>query len=442
MNEYNDFRSAVHHRAPIKKACLARSRQASIFLRFIMSNNRGLTALVFVLALPVLAACGNGEPPAATRAMPPPQVGVVKVMPEAIAITTELPGRLEASRLAQVRARAAGVVLERVFREGSEVEAGDVLYRIDPAPLQAALNGARAQLVRAEASLKLARAKADRYAPLVKTNAISRQDYDDAVAARDLAAADVAIARAAVETAQLNLGYATVTAPISGRIGRALVTEGALVGQGEATTLALIQQTDPVYVNLTQSSGELQRLRQAMASGELQQLGPEEARVTLIAEDGREYLQPGRLLFSDITVDESTGAVTLRAEVPNPDRTLLPGMYVRARLEQAVSSQAITVPQQAVLRSQQGSNVMVVGEDGMVELRPVEVGRSHGERWIIRAGLEAGEQVIVDGLQKARPGAPVSAVAWENPLQPGQAASADRAPIAGAASPASQPQAN
>lgn len=407
-----------------------------------MSNNRGLTTLVLMLALPALAACGKGEPPAAAQAMPPPQVGVVQVKTEPVAITTELPGRLEASRVAQVRARAAGVVLERAFREGSDVEAGDVLYRIDPAPLQAVLNSAKAQLVRAEASLKQAKAKADRYAPLVEINAVSRQDYDDAVAARDLAAADVTIAQAAVETARLNLGYATVTAPISGRIGRALVTEGALVGQGEATALALIQQIDPVYVNLTQSSGELQRLRRAMASGELQQLGPEEAKVTLIAEDGSEYPHPGRLLFSDITVDESTGAITLRAEVRNPDRTLLPGMYVRARLEQAVASQAITVPRQAVLHSQQGASVMVVGEDGVVELRPVEIGRSHGESWIIKAGLQVGDRVIVDGLQKARPGAPVSAVAWQNPLQPSQAASTGRAAVAGAASSATQPQAN
>lgn len=380
-----------------------------------MSNNRGLTTLVLMLALPALAACGKGEPPAAAQAMPPPQVGVVQVKTEPVAIITELPGRLEASRVAQVRARAAGVVLERAFREGSDVEAGDVLYRIDPAPLQAVLNSAKAQLVRAEASLKQAKAKADRYAPLVEINAVSRQDYDDAVAARDLAAADVTIAQAAVETARLNLGYATVTAPISGRIGRALVTEGALVGQGEATPLAIIQQIDPVYVNLTQSSAELLQLQRALASGQLQGLDAEEAKVTLITEDGREYPYPGRLLFSDISVDQSTGAVTLRAEAPNPDRFLLPGMYVRARLQQAVVNDAITVPQQAVNRTHQGAVVMVVDLDGRVAVKPVTVGRAHGNQWVITSGLQAGDQVIVEGLQKVQPGAPATPHPWSDP---------------------------
>lgn len=411
-----------------------------------MTNNKRLKPLAFVLALAALTACSDKPPAAGGGAMPPPQVGVVKVTPEPIAVTTELPGRLEASRTAQVRARAAGIVLERTFREGSEVKAGDVLFRIDPAPLRAALNTANAQLARAEANLKQARARADRYAPLVKSNAISRQDYDDAVAARDQAVAEVAAAKAAVETARLNLGYATVTAPIDGRIGRALVTEGALVGQGEVTPLATIQQIDPLYVNLTQSSAELLRWRRALAEGQVQGLSADEAKVILITEDGHEHPYPGRLLFSDITVDQSTGAVTLRAEVPNPERLLLPGMYVRARLEQGLTNAAIAVPQQAVSRNSQGASVMVVDGDGMAALRPVEVGRAHGSKWVINAGLQAGDHVIVDGLQKVRPGAPVTPVVWQDPLQrPRQAAQAAApagAAVAGTESSAAKPQAN
>lgn len=380
------------------------------------TNGRLQTLGALALALSALVACSN-EPTTANTPPPPPDVGVVTVMPRPVAMTTELPGRVEASRTAQVRARAAGIVLERVFQEGSTVEAGDVLYRIDPAPLQATLNSAKAQLARAEANLKQASIRAKRYAPLVEINAISRQDYDDAVAARELAAADVAAAKAAVEVARLNLGYATVTAPIAGRIGRALVTEGALVGQGEATPLAIIQQIDPVYVNLTQSSAELLQLQRALASGQLQGVDAEEAKVTLFTEDGREYPHPGRLLFSDISVDQSTGAVTLRAEVPNPDRFLLPGMYVRARLQQAVVNNAITVPQQAVSRTNQGAVVMVVDIDGKVAVKPVTVGRAHGNQWVITSGLQAGDQVIVEGLQKVQPGAPATPHPWSDPTR-------------------------
>jgi membrane fusion protein (multidrug efflux system) len=376
---------------------------------------KSFTGLVLVLS--ALAGCGN-EPAKTNQAgMPPPEVGIVTVEPKPLALTTELPGRLEASRVAEVRARAAGIVLKRVFEEGSLVKAGDVLYQIDPAPLQAALSSAKAQLVRAQANLKQAQVKAQRYAPLVKTNAISKQDYDDAIAARDLAAADVTTAQAAIETAQLELGYATVNAPISGRIGRALVTEGALVGQGEATPMAIIQQTDPIYANLTQSSAELLDLQRAFASGQLQRLPSGEARVTLITEDGREYPQPGRLLFSDISVDPGTGAVIVRAEIPNPDHFLLPGMYVRARLQQTAASPTITVPQQAVSRSAQGAYVMVVDKDGKAAPRPIRTGRVHEGSWIVNDGLQAGDRVIVDGLQKAPPGTPVKPVPWQNPLQ-------------------------
>ncbi|MFN7142297.1 MAG: efflux RND transporter periplasmic adaptor subunit, partial [Myxococcota bacterium] len=288
---------------------------------------------------------------------------------------------------------------------------GDVLYRIDPAPFAAAVASAEATLAKAEANEVQARLRAERYKPLVETRAVSQQDYDDAVATHAEARADVAAAKAALTTARLNLGYATVTAPIDGRIGRAEVTEGALVGQGAATLLAKIQQLDTVYVNLTQSSSEVIALRRALQAGELGAVG-DAARVTILRDDGSEHPHPGTLLFTDVSVDTSTGAVTLRAEVPNPDGALLPGEFVRARLAQGVVPQAITVPQQAVARKATGASVLVVGAEEKVEVRPVEVGDAIGDTWIVKSGLSPGDRVIVDGLQKARPGAPVKPVAW------------------------------
>lgn len=381
--------------------------------------NRSLhrSALVFAM-LTALAGCGDKKPDASAKgpATPPPEVAVITVAPASLTLTTELPGRLEASRVAQVRARAAGIVLKRVFREGSDVKAGDVLYRIDPAPFQAAYESTQATVAKTEANLAQASLKVQRYKPLVETNAISKQEYDDALTAQKQAAADLATAKAARQTASLNLGYATVTAPISGRIGRALVTEGALVGVGEATPLAVIQQVDPMYVNLSQSSTEVLRLQRAMASGQLTSVGKGEAKVTLVTEDGRPYPKPGKLLFSDLSVDESSGAITLRAEFPNPDRTLLPGMYVRALLGQAVNEQAITVPQQAVVRSQQGASVMLVDTSGKVVERSVKADMAQGDAWIVSEGLKAGDRVIVEGLQKVKPGATVKPIAWKAPL--------------------------
>jgi membrane fusion protein (multidrug efflux system) len=373
---------------------------------------------IAVFLLSVLAGCGDKLPNAqaqSTGTPPPAEVAVVTVQPERLAVTNELPGRLEATRVAQVRARVAGIVLKRVFREGSDVKAGDVLFQIDPAPFQAAYDSAKANLARAEANHAQANLKAQRYKPLVESNAISKQEYDDALTAQKQTAADVAAAKAAVETAQLNLGYATVKAPISGRIGRALVTEGALVGQGEATPLAVIQQLDPIYVNLTQSASELLQLRRAMESGQLKRVGPDQAKVTMVMEDGTPYPRPGKLLFSDMSVDEATGAVILRAKFPNPDRFLLPGMYARARLEQAVDEKAITVPQQAVMRDQNNASVMLVGADGKVSAQPVRTGPARGDKWVVLEGLKAGDQVIVEGLQKVKPGATAKPVPWKNP---------------------------
>jgi len=347
--------------------------------------------------------------------MPPAEVSVITVAPSSLAITTELPGRLEASRVAQVRARVPGIVLKRVFKEGGDVKAGEVLFRIDPASFQASYDSAQAAVAKAEATQLQASLKAQRYKPLVEQNAVSKQEYDDAVAAQKQATADLAAARAARQNAGLNLGYATVTAPISGRISRALVTEGALVGQGEATPMATVQQIDPIYVTITQSSTELLQLQKAMATGKLKSVGKDQARVTLMTEDGQVYPQAGKLLFADVSVDESSGAVSMRAEFPNPNRTLLPGMYVRARLEQGINDAAITVPQQAVVRSPEGSSVLVVGADNKVVSQPVTTTANDGQNWVVNSGLKGGEHIIVEGFQKAKPGAVVKPQQWKGP---------------------------
>jgi membrane fusion protein (multidrug efflux system) len=388
------------------------------------------SALPLVLAL---AACGD-KPPAGPPAggMPPAEVGVVTVSPGDIGLVTELPGRLEASRTAQVRARAAGIVLERLFREGSDVRAGQPLFRIDAAPYAASYSSAQAGLAKAQANLAQATVLAERYKPLVEANAISKQDYANAVAAQKTAEADVAAGRASVQTAGINLGYATVKAPISGRIGRALVTEGALVGQGEATPLALIQQIDPMYVNFTQSANEVLALRRALDAGRLKRAaGTDAASVRILLDDGTQHPRAGRLLFSDLTVDPTSGQVTLRAEVPNPGTVLLPGMYVRVQLEQAKASNAILLPQQAVTRSGQGDSVMVVGSDGKVSPRPIKVGGEQSGQWVVLEGLKTGELVMVDGFQKVQPGATVKPVPW----RPGSPPAVPGTPAAGASAP-------
>lgn len=366
----------------------------------------------------LLAACGGqeaaqgGGPPGG--GMPPAEVGVITVEPGALPLVTELPGRLEASRVAQVRARASGILQSRLFREGSDVRAGQPLFRIDPAPLDAALASARAQQARAEAQLAQARALLARYTPLLQDRAISRQDYENAQIAVQQAEADVALTQAAVQTASIQRAYADVSSPISGRIGRALVTEGALVGQGDATALAVVQQIDPLFVNFTQPANEALRLARAVEAGQLGNArGAGEVEVVL--DDGTPHPQKGKLLFSDLTVDTTSGQVTLRAEVPNPGGRLLPGLYVRVRLAQAEASNAVALPQQAVMRTPQGDRVMVVAPDGQVSQRSVQLGNQQDGRWVVLSGLQAGEQVMVDGFQKLRGNAPVKAVPWQAP---------------------------
>ena len=373
-----------------KTLTMTTTRQSSQSL-FPLTRRRASTLATLLGVVAVLTACGDKKQATATGAPPAPEVGVMTVQPGVVPLTTELPGRLEASKVAEVRARAAGILLKRHFREGSEVKAGQTLFTIDAGPYRAAYNSARANEAQASA---LAR----RYRPLVAANAISKQEYDAAEAA-------ATAARAQLETARINLGYTQVTAPISGRIGRELATEGALVGQGEPTHLATIQQTDPMYINLTQSAGDVMRLRQALQAGQMMRAaGEEAARVEIILENGQPYEHAGRLLFTDLTVDPATGQVSLRAEVPNPQRLLLPGMYVRVRIQQAQVENAVLLPQQAVTRGSQGDTVLVVAPDNSLAPRQIKISQAQDNNWVVVDGLKAGEKVIVDGFTKLRAG--------------------------------------
>ena len=413
--------------------------------RLRLSRAARLAALAVAL---LVSACGqkSENAPAAGKGgpggggPPPPEVGVVTVQPRPVGLVTELPGRLEASRVAQVRARAAGILLQRVFVEGSDVRAGQPLFKIDPSSLQASVSAAQATLSRAQATLVQANATVERYQPLIEANAISKQDYTNAVAAQQTAQADVAAAKANVQTGQINLGYATVTAPIAGRIGRALVTEGALVGQGEATPLALIQQINPMYVNFTQSTTEVLALRKAIDSGKFRRAdGSDSASVEIVLEDGSVYPQRAKLLFSDLSVDPTSGQITLRAEVANPRGLLLPGMYVRVRLEQAATPTGLVVPQQAVQRGSTGDSVMVVAADGTVMPRQVKVGTAQGGDWVILDGVKPGEMVMVDGFQKLRGNAPVKPVPWQRPV-PASAPQATARPASAVAAASAAPR--
>lgn len=373
------------------------------------TRGRPALAAAALLAAAVVGCGRTSSKPAAAAA--PVEVGVVTLAPAAVTLTKELPGRTSAFRVAEVRARVNGIVQKRLFTEGSDVKEGQPLFRIDPAPYQAALGGAKAQLARAEANHSSARMQAERLAELVADNAVSKQEYDNAMAALKAAEADVAAGRAAVEAAQINLGYTTVISPVSGRIGRSAVTEGAYVQQSQATLLATVQQLDPVYVDLTQSSADALRLRRDHAEGRVQSAGPGQAKVRLVLEDGREYALAGSLQFTDVTVDPSTGSIALRALFPNPRGELLPGMFVRARLDEGVNPEALLVPQQGVVRDQKGlPTALVVGADEKVERRQLVTDRAVGDAWLVTAGLKAGDRVIVEGLQKVQPGAVVKAV--------------------------------
>jgi membrane fusion protein (multidrug efflux system) len=378
-----------------------------------------------------LLAAGCGEKPPA-MAPHTPEVGVVTLAPAAVPVVAELTGRTSAFLDAQVRARVDGIVLRREFTEGSVVRAGQRLYKIDPAPYIAQLNNAKASYAKAQANLVSTSAQAERYKVLVASNAVSKQDYDNAVAALGQAEADVAAVKAAIDTAQINLGHTEVTSPISGQTGISQVTPGAYVQAAQATLMVTVQQLDPMYVDLTQSSLDGLKLRRQIQEGRLATNGPNAAKVTLILEDGRVYSEQGRLQFSDVTVDPTTGSVTVRAVFPNKDRVLLPGMFVRARVEEGVNPNALVVPVQGVTHDQKGTALaMVVDKDNKVAMRPLVTSGTHGQNWVVNSGLNPGDRVIVEGIDKARPGTEVKAVPAHLPEASADATAA--APASGAA---------
>jgi membrane fusion protein, multidrug efflux system len=377
-------------------------------------RTRALSAVAASVAAFSLAACGDGgsqRPPQGV-----PEVGIETITPHPIVASTELSGRLSAVRVADVRPQVQGIVMKRLFTEGSMVAAGAVLYQIDPASYQASYDQAVGTLAKAQATAEAAQTKATRYADLSKIDGVSKQDYDDAISSLQEAKADVVADRAALKTAAINLGYTKIAAPIAGRIGKSSVTEGALVTAEQTTALATVQATNEMYLDVTRSSVDWLRLQKEFASGQLQHAGNDGAVVHLVMEDGSDYSHAGKLLFSDITVDATTGSVTLRSVFPNPEGALLPGMFVRARLEEGVNQQAITVPQLAVSRSSDGSaSVLTVGADSKVVQTAVTANSANGADWIITSGLKAGDRVIVSGSQKARTGALVKAVESPSP---------------------------
>jgi membrane fusion protein (multidrug efflux system) len=367
--------------------------------------------LPLLLTIAGISLAGCDRKPAAPQGPPPiAQVGIVTLKAQPVTLTTELPGRTTAFLTADVRPQVSGLINKRIFTEGADVKAGEQLYQIDPATYQATYDSALATLAHNQAALASARAKSARYKPLAAAQAVSKQDYDDAVAATGEAAADIGTAQAAIEQAKINLLYTKVTAPISGRIGRSSVTPGALVTANQTTVLATVTQLDPIYVDVTQPATTLLRLRQELAAGKLQQSGPNQAKVELILEDGSKYPVPGTLQFSEVTVDQATGTVLLRAIFPNPDHMLLPGLFVRAELQEGVNDQALLVPQVGVSHNTHGDpTVLVVDKDNKAALKIIQTSRAVGDKWVVTGGLAAGDKVIVDGLQKVRPGAEVHA---------------------------------
>jgi membrane fusion protein, multidrug efflux system len=371
----------------------------------------------------LIAACSKAAPPPAP---PPPEVRVVTVGTEPIANVIELPGRLQAVRISEVRARVDGIVQRRLYTEGTDVREGQPLFQIDPRELRARANAAQASLAKAQATAANATQDVNRYKGLVAQQALSQQEYDAAVARLRTAEADVAQRRAELAEVRLSLGYTTVRAPISGRAGRAEVTEGALVSAGAGTLLTVIEQLDPIYANFSQSSSDVLALRAKISSGMVQAPAARQMTARLVLEDGTAYRMPGKLNFVDMSFDEATGTGAMRAEFPNPQRTLVPGQFVRVRVEAGVQAKGLRIPQRAVTVTPTAANVLVVGAKDIVESRPVKLGALEGDYWIIQSGLEAGERIIVDGLQKAAPGKPVKPVAGSAapPAAPATAAGA------------------
>ncbi|WP_421995347.1 efflux RND transporter periplasmic adaptor subunit [Roseococcus sp.] len=399
----------------------------------VSSVRRSSGLLPLALGALLLTACDENQVATPAAAPPPPNVTVVALRQQAVAITTELPGRTAAFRTAEVRPQVAGVIRERLFTEGAEVEAGQPLYQIDPAPYQAQLDSAQATLQRNQAAAASAGVTVNRYRPLVRARAVSQQDLDLAEAALRQAQADVASGRAAVDTARINLDYTKVTSPIAGRTGRSSVTVGALVTAQQAAALVTITQLDPIYVDVTQPAARVMRLRRELANGTLRRDADGQAVVHLTLEDGTEYPQAGRLQFSEVIVDQGTGSITIRAVFPNPNGQLMPGLFVRARIEEGVTDRALLVPQQAVTRTPRGeATAMVVDAEGTVAARIINAERAIGTAWLVTEGLAEGDRVIVEGLQRARPGGKVNATeTTQQALNERGAAPSGAAPAAG-----------
>jgi membrane fusion protein (multidrug efflux system) len=391
----------------------------------------GWTVAAAVLAgLLLLGGCQNSQGNGAVPA-PVPEVATVTIEPRQVELTTELPGRTSAYLVSEIRPQVNGIIKKRLFREGSDVEAGDLLYQIDPASFQVAYDSAKASLGKAQANFPSIRSRVERYRELLVDKAVSLQDYDDAVAAVEQAKAEIEYWKTAVEAARINLGYTRVTAPISGRIGRSSITDGALVTAYQPTALATIQQLDPIYVDVTQSSAELLRLRRNLETGELTTDEKSGKKVRILLEDGTPYPLEGALQFRDVTVDPTTGSFTLRIVVPNPQHLLLPGMFVRAVVKEGIAEQAILAPQQGVSRNPKGEPIaLVVDEASTVQQRMLTLNRAIGNQWLISSGLSGGERVIVEGMLKVRPGTVVKAVPWHDPKSGVEQASKPNPPSA------------
>jgi membrane fusion protein (multidrug efflux system) len=372
-------------------------------------NAAGLFTWLVLTASLTLGGCGESHAPAAQKSAP--QVGVVVVKAQKVSVTTELPGRTSPYQIAEVRPQVGGIVLQRLFREGADVKAGETLYQIDPALYKATFDSAHANLAKAEANLATIKLKADRYRELVKINAVSKQDFDDADAAQKQGEADVAASKAALDTARINLDYTRIASPITGRAGISTVTPGALLTASQAVALTTVQTLDPIYVDVTQSSADLMRMKHALEDGLLKRAGPNAVKARLVLDDNTHYALEGELAFSDVTVDQGTGTVTLRAIFPNPKHDLLPGMFVRAILEEGVNEGGLLVPQQGVTRNARGeATALVLGADDKVELRALDLGDAVGDKWVVKSGLKVDDRLIVDGLQKVKPGVTAQAV--------------------------------
>jgi len=380
--------------------------------RIVYERLKWIVVLVALIGGLLLAGCDRSTQ--APPSPPVPEVSTVTVKTQKVTLTTELPGRTAPFRIAEIRPQVSGLILKRLFEEGSDVKAGQILYQIDPAPFQAVLDNAKAALGRAEANLTATRLRAERYRDLLADKAVSQQNYDDAAAAVTQVTADIAYYKATLKTASINLGYTKITAPISGRIGRSSVTDGAIVTAYQPMPLATIQQLDPVYVDVPQSTIDLLRLKSRLKAGLLNQQGTDWNKVKLMLEDGTAYPQDGNLQFSDVTVDPTTGSVILRVVFPNPDDVLLPGMFVRAVINEGVKEQAILIPQQGVSRDPRGNAfALVVDAESKAAFRPLTLDRAIGDKWLVSSGLASGDQVIVEGLVMLRPGTPVKATPFD-----------------------------